>query len=345
MYNFKLTSLDNPASKEDIKAYEEYSTKFGKTDSRAARKVFNAIAIFLFILLPAIIYSFEGDLSLALVHIAITSAFYYLAKKVINRIAKQINNEYLEQHAKIYKLARDNNLLYLPNPRIVDQDGAIFNIGHTRGISDSLRFKDGTEIANYTYSTGAGKSHRSYHWGYIRLPLKRNIPHILLDSKKNNLFSGSSNLPVDFAKSLKLSLEGNFDNYFTLYAPEQYKTDALYIFTPDVMQAVIDADEKHGYDMEAIDDHFYIYRHGGFNFNKEEEWNIIEYVMNIIHPQITKQAERYSDSNVGNRSLNVVAEPGRRIEKKKRTAKRVAEIIAIILWVIGVLVMTLTGNV
>ena len=32
-----------------------------------------------------------------------------------------------------------------------------------------------------------------------------------------------------------LSLEGDFDRYFTLYCPKEYERDALYVFTPDLM--------------------------------------------------------------------------------------------------------------
>lgn len=37
-----------------------------------------------------------------------------------------------------------------------------------------------------------------------------------------------------------LSLEGDFDRYFTLYCPGDYERDALYVFTPDLLALLID---------------------------------------------------------------------------------------------------------
>ena len=53
-------------------------------------------------------------------------------------------------------------------------------------------------------------------------------------------------------RAQRLSLEGDFDDYFTLYCPETYERDALYLFTPDVMARLID--RVRGFDVEIIDD-------------------------------------------------------------------------------------------
>lgn len=43
-----------------------------------------------------------------------------------------------------------------------------------------------------------------------------------------------------FARDQVLSLEGDFDRYFTPYCPKQYERDALSVFTPDLMALCID---------------------------------------------------------------------------------------------------------
>ena len=58
------------------------------------------------------------------------------------------------------------------------------------------------------------------------------------------------------ASGQRLSLEGDFDDHFTLYCPEEYERDALYLFTPDVMARLID--RVRGFDVEIIDDWLFL---------------------------------------------------------------------------------------
>ena len=82
------------------------------------------------------------------------------------------------------------------------------------------------------------------------------LPHIVLDATSNNGLFGS-NLPSTFARSQRLSLEGDFDRYFSLYCPEGYETDALYLFTPDIMARFID--NAAALDVEIVDDWLFLY--------------------------------------------------------------------------------------
>ena len=82
------------------------------------------------------------------------------------------------------------------------------------------------------------------------------LPHIVLDATSNNGLFGS-NLPSTFARSQRLSLEGDFDRYFSMYCPEGYETDALYLFTPDIMARFID--NAAALDVEIVDDWLFLY--------------------------------------------------------------------------------------
>ena len=77
----------------------------------------------------------------------------------------------------------------------------------------------------------------------------------MLDALGNNGFG--SNLPASFARDQRLSLEGDFDKYFTLYCPEGYEQDALYLFTPDIMARFIDSAAQ--LDVEIVDDWLFLY--------------------------------------------------------------------------------------
>src|SRR5690606_23027033 len=82
------------------------------------------------------------------------------------------------------------------------------------------------------------------------------LPNIVLDAVGNNTLFGS-NLPARFDRDQRLSLEGDFDQYFQLYCPEGYERDALYLFTPDIMARFIDNAAQ--LDAEIVDDWLFLY--------------------------------------------------------------------------------------
>ena len=111
------------------------------------------------------------------------------------------------------------------------------------------------EFANYQYTTGSGKNRTTHRWGYVAVKLDVPLPNIVLDALGNNALG--SNLPASFARDQRLSLEGDFDRHFTLYCPEGYEADALYLFTPDIMARFIDHAAQ--LDVEIVDDWMFLY--------------------------------------------------------------------------------------
>ena len=113
---------------------------------------------------------------------------------------------------------------------------------------------------------------------------------MVLDAKANDTIR--SNLPSIFDTSRRLSLEGNFDSYFTLYAPSGNKTDALYLFTPDVMQAFVA--RASDFDVEIVDDTVYMYRSKGFDLQDADSLAQSVCIIGMLRAQLGKQVERYS---------------------------------------------------
>src|SRR5690606_410461 len=111
------------------------------------------------------------------------------------------------------------------------------------------------EFANYRYTTGSGKNRTTHTWGYVAVKLDVPLPNIVLDARGNNTLG--SNLPASFSEDQRLSLEGDFDRYFTLYCPRGYEADALYLFTPDIMARFIDHAAE--MDVEIVDDWMFLY--------------------------------------------------------------------------------------
>jgi hypothetical protein len=64
----------------------------------------------------------------------------------------------------------------------------------------------------------------------------------------------------DLYRSQALSLEGDFDRYFTTYSPDGYGADALYFLTPDVMVDLVET--AIGWDVEFVDASMVFFRPG-----------------------------------------------------------------------------------
>lgn len=216
---------------------------------------------------------------------------------------------------RLKNFAIQNGMAYTSNASYDGRAGMIFGKGDAKIFSDLLVASgyEFAEIGNYQYTIGSGKNRTTYDYGFVRIKLPRRLPNMILDSKKNNFFGGRlSNLQTSFTGDQRLSLEGDFDKYFTLYAPEEYKTDALYVFTPDVMQALVDA--VHSYDCEVIDDDFYIYSDTKFKFTNKDQYEEILAITRALKPELVQQTDYYADARVGDRSLNIIGEGGKRLK-------------------------------
>lgn len=218
-----------------------------------------------------------------------------------------------EKLVKLHRFATAHGMTHVHDRNDPGYNGMVFDEGHSRVLNNALIMADGTEIGNYTYVTGGGKNRSTHTFAFVRIPLERALPHMVLDAKGNNFFGLMSNLPDTFGKDQTLSLEGDFDTHFTLYAPKQYERDALYVFTPDVMAALID--NGSGYDMEAIDRDLYIYRNNHFDLLNGEQLSSLFKIIDTIASELRAQTKRYADERVGDRSANIIAPQGARLKK------------------------------
>ncbi len=215
--------------------------------------------------------------------------------------------------ARMRKFAQANGISYEHDIPPVGYEGLIFDEGHSREITETLKFPDGVEVGNYRYVTGSGKNRSTHNFGFARIALSRHVPHMVLDAKKNNFLS-LTNLPDSFDRSQRLTLEGDFNDYFDVYVPQEYERDALYVFTPDVMQALIQHGRK--FDIEVIDNELYLYSTMHTNLTSEEALKELLTVVATLREELLDQTRRYSDERVvGVQAGTAVAETGRRLKK------------------------------
>ncbi|WP_051701454.1 hypothetical protein [Mycetocola saprophilus] len=210
---------------------------------------------------------------------------------------------------RMFSFARDNGFGYTPATNNINYPGMIFNTGYDRVAFDrvhalpgqryfdigNFRFKFGNQYVNpWLDRTGspAGRRELWSTWGYMVFQLDRRLPHIVLDAHANNKL-GFSNLPYTPDASQRLSLEGDFNRYFTLYGPVGYERDVMQILTPDVMALLID--NAAPFDVEIIDDLMFIYSATPFVEGDRSPFVRMWRVMDTVGTQTARQAARYQD--------------------------------------------------
>lgn len=306
------SALDLPATREDIATFKTWQATHKNNTGilpPIVGKVFIVIIIvFLFMSIINTVSSLVDSVSTMFLLVVLTVGLAVGFGVAFLRWLR----EGIARQAKLHKFALANQAEYLLHATAPAYPGMIFNKGHSRLIVDALRLPTGIEIGNYTYETGSGKHRQVHTWSYAGVRLNRKLPHMVLDTKHNNMF-GFTNLPDSFSGQ-KLSLEGDFDTHFTLYAPATYGRDALYIFTPDVMAALIDF--GYAYDIEIVDDYLMFYGKNTIALDSPEQLESFLNIIGLITRELHDQSHRYADERVGQPTANIIAEPGRRLKKR-----------------------------
>jgi hypothetical protein len=214
---------------------------------------------------------------------------------------------------RIARFAQANGMTFSPVQGNPSYPGEIFQLGRDRAAIDHVSTSSGRflDLGNYRWTTGSGKEQQTRTWGFLAIRLDRNMPNMVLDSKANNSLFGS-NLPASLDKKQILHLEGDFDRYFTLYCPAGYETDALVIFTPDLMTLLID--EAAPFDVELVDDWMFVYSTTAFDMASPAVYQRLFRIADTIGTKALAQTERYVDARVGSFDANVVAPQGARLK-------------------------------
>jgi hypothetical protein len=194
--------------------------------------------------------------------------------------------------------AEANGFVYEPHAPAPPLPGMIFTRpGQSSAfVTDLLRRRSGPalEVGNHTCTTGSGKNTSTYRWGYAAMRLPVALPHIVLDAHGNNAI-GRPRLPIAFARDQRLSLEGDFDRFFTLFCPEGYETDALYLFSPDTMAVFVD--EAARLDVELVDDYLFLYFPGQLSTLDPALWERLLATADVLSERLMRW-ERWRDDRL-----------------------------------------------
>ena len=310
---YDFLPLSDAVSKKDIDAYK---TSY-KLPSSLSSVIASTIIFIVFLII--FIFAYNGYKELIIFVVLTAALTVYFLLKSIKRV-----RTLRDYRVKLWKFAKENNITYQSENYNVTYEGNIFNRGENRYSYDILSFvcseNRSVEIANYRYDIRTesrysdGKrstSTTTYRQGYILINLDHQLPHIILDSKKNGNGSIGNGL-INISQSQRLELEGDFNDYFDLYVPNGYERDALYIFTPDVMAVFVD--EACSFDAETIDDKLFIYSRVPLNLIDQSILEKLFKLIDLVSKKTINQTENYVDERVGNRKTNVIAAEGRRLK-------------------------------
>lgn len=229
-----------------------------------------------------------------LILLGVLAAAVTLVRRILSLITPRW---WWEAAFRLVRFATANRLSY-GHDAPVSHPGLIFGTGTDRVAERRLTTTTGRriEIGNYRYTVRHERSTEVFRWGYVAITLDRRLPHLLLDAKGNDDRSvfgiRTSNLPVGLARSQRLSLGGEFDDKFTLYAPSDYGRDAFYIFAPDLMALFVD--RLGTYDVEIIDDTMFVYG-SRFDLLDPRTYDWLQELVATVITRTVRRTERYAD--------------------------------------------------
>ncbi len=209
--------------------------------------------------------------------------------------------------ARLEAFAAANELVYAPRDRNSRYGGRRWDDGTTWRLDHVTPKSNGDVDYGSVGRTGRyGVDETGI--GYIAIRVDRRLPHIVL--RRGSGFGVVGEGP-------ELKLEGIGADETTLLVPEGYESDALYIFTPDVMAVLLDAASD--FDVEIVDDWLFLFTKPLDVADPETHrrvWRIID----AVAPRLRDQTDAYRDDRIDRDpqdplSPNRVADRGRRLPR------------------------------
>ncbi|SIN95307.1 hypothetical protein [Agromyces cerinus] len=307
-----FTALEAPVDPAAVRAFRQATKASGSqnatTGVQAITTVFGVVVVVVVFFVFAIIgtvfvslflSSFGGAFNdvpvvLLLFPLFVVAALVLVVVAIVRRVRRGSD---WQRWYRLDRFAAANGFDFAVTSPDPPYPGTVFGLGRNRTSYDRLRSTSGrfAELGSYRYTTGSGDDERVSSWGYIAVALDRPVPHMLLDARANDRVFSS--LPSAFARSQVLSLEGDFDRHFTLYAPSAYERDALYVFTPDLMALLID--EAAGWDVELVDRWLFLYAPDPIDSADVGAWRRAFRAADLVGAKVVSRTQRYADERSG----------------------------------------------
>lgn len=180
------------------------------------------------------------------------------------------------------QFAEINGWQYKDSGNIKHESGVMFKQGGSRVISHVIDGVVNTRqfrIFSYEFRIGSEESERIYYYTVFAFKFNGLFPHIYLDNKSN---------PWSISTGEKVSIPSEFEKKFSLSAPRKYETEALEIFTPDILVNLLDNGFPH--DVEFVNQEVLIFTSGQINsFEQlEKEFNRALEIEDLLDEKLDK---------------------------------------------------------
>lgn len=209
------------------------------------KKIGLVASLFLIIILEAILFFSISLPILFFVHFA--CAILVIFNSVDYDMRAQLMREFAQEHGFTYSKGGYAKKF----------DSSVFQKG-SNGVIYSIDGKiSEVPISLFRYEYSTHENRRSACEIYqLTFDSTLKMPNILIISREYTNFKEFHRLFSPY-KTVRLELEGNFNNLFMFSVEKGYERTALEIFTPDVMSTVIDI--SHKFSFEIINNTIYIY--------------------------------------------------------------------------------------
>lgn len=201
--------------------------------------------------------------------------------------------------------AADRGYRFTPKSSGLGLPGLLFRAGEKTAMVDvvdalasSEPFLAGTLTGQYASDSSIPRVLAS---SFVAIPLRRHVPNIVLLGRGLGMLKLAG---VGLAGRQRLSLEGDFDKTFTLYCPEGYERDALEIFTPNLMQRLMDT--TGGCDVELVDDWMFVYSRPG-RYHSADALAAVEQATQLVQSTVERQTSRYTDERADARPTGTIS--------------------------------------
>lgn len=161
------------------------------------------------------------------------------------------------------QLAEVLGMTYEPSADRSTVSGYFFDVGagdRPRNVLTGAYEGVPIRLYEYHFTTGSGKHKQTHRFVVSEIDTQGNLPHVFMRPEG---FSVLGKPP----ETKLLSLEGNFNDHFNVYVPEDSEIEALQILEPDVMARLIDEFKAFGFECSGTKT--YVFKSGSFADNRE----------------------------------------------------------------------------
>ena len=215
--------------------------------------------------------------------------FYVIIAVYVYYVKNKVRSSFWKQFAEI------NDWQYEQSGDISQESGIMFKQGNARsmsnvieGIIDGRQFK----IFNYQFSIGSGKSKETHYYTVFAFKFNGSFPHIYLNNKHNKY-----GVKVGEA----VPLPGEFEKRFSLSVSRKYEIEALEIFTPDVLESLLNNGFSH--DVEFVNQNVLIFTNGQIDkFEQlDKEFNLALDLEDLLDEKL----DRFRFEKIGDMAYNL----------------------------------------